>query len=165
MQLAAVQQQRFACGAPSSVAGQRRQQQQQWRRAGGAVAVAAQLAEGQRVRVTRPVTVWHVGKFKGGLDLQGMEGTVLLPNVNDYQGQDGRQHTLSANLTVKCQFAAAAPDGGKDVKIIAHLVRAIARPARVLAALWGPGAGGGGDEWGVILWESCQTSCRWSREA
>jgi hypothetical protein len=97
------------------------------------VASAAELAEGSRIRVKTSVKIYHSGKFKGGLDLQGMEGTVIKPNVCDYKHHDGKQHLLSANLPVQVQFMAPAPDGGKDVKILAHLVSAAAQRQQWLA--------------------------------
>jgi hypothetical protein len=45
-----------------------------------------------------------------------MEGEVK-SNESEYKGQ-----TLSANLPWKVQFAVPAPDGGKDIKVLAHLV-------------------------------------------
>jgi len=78
--------------------------------------VSCEYAQGTKVRVTSPVKVYHVGKFKQGLELQGMEGIVQA----DARKGDGIE--LSATLPWKVQFAAPAPDGGKDVKVIAHLV-------------------------------------------
>ena len=78
--------------------------------------VRCDFSQGAKVRVTAPITVHHVGKFKQGLDLKGMEGIV--------QG-DARQHStgmeLSATLPWKVQFEAKAPDG-KAVKVLAHFV-------------------------------------------
>lgn len=68
------------------------------------------------MRVTAPVKVYHVGKFKAGLDLQGMEG-VVQADVRQYKGLE-----LSATLPWKVQFEAQDADG-KAVKVIAHLVR------------------------------------------
>ncbi|KAI3436639.1 hypothetical protein D9Q98_006055 [Chlorella vulgaris] len=118
MQHAVLQQQRpFTAAALPA----RRQQRLRAGGIGAAPPVAAQLAEGARIKVTAPIKVYHVGKFKAGLDLEGMEGVVLQPNVGDFKHQDGKQHELSATLPVKVQFAVPAPDGGKDVKVIAHL--------------------------------------------
>lgn len=79
----------------------------------GAAVVRCDFGTGTRVKVNAPVKVFHVGKFKGGLELQGMEGTVL---------GDARQHKgleLSATHPWKVQFE--AKDGeGKAVKVIAH---------------------------------------------
>lgn len=78
--------------------------------------VSCELAVGTKVRVTAPVKIFHVGKFKAGLELKGMEGTVV---------GDARQHKggleLSATLPWKVQFEAKDGDG-KAVKVIAHLV-------------------------------------------
>lgn len=82
----------------------------------GAAVVRCDYATGAKVKVTAPIKVFHVGKFKEGLDLQGMEGTVIA---------DARKHKgleLSATHPWKVQFE--AKDGeGKAVKVIAHLVR------------------------------------------
>jgi hypothetical protein len=63
----------------------------------------------------------QVGKFKKGLSLEGLEGTVL-SNETQYHDKDGEPITLSANLPWKVEFKVPAPDGGKDVKVLAHLV-------------------------------------------
>lgn len=62
---------------------------------------AAAITDGARVRVKAPVKVFHSGKFKGGLDLQGKEATVIQADVRNYRHHDGKEHVLSANLTVK----------------------------------------------------------------
>ena len=81
----------------------------------GVAVVRCDFAAGAKVKVTAPIKVFHVGKFKQGLDLQGMEGTITA---------DARQHKgmeLSATLPWKVQFE--AKDGeGKPVKVIAHFV-------------------------------------------
>lgn len=41
----------------------------------GATPVTAALAPGAKVRVAVPVKVWHIGKFKEGLELQVGEAT------------------------------------------------------------------------------------------
>jgi len=76
------------------------------------VRVSAALAKGSTVKVTKPVKVF-VGKFKDGLDLNGMTGTVL-ENVQEYEGK-----VLSANLPWKVEFSVDA--GDKPVKVLAHL--------------------------------------------
>ncbi|PSC71521.1 ferredoxin-thioredoxin variable chain-like [Micractinium conductrix] len=95
------------------------------RRAAAAAAgngAQAQLAEGAKVKVTAPITVFHSPKYKTGLDLQNREGVVVQPDVNDYRHHDGKQHTLSANLPIKVQFEVPPPSGeGKVVKVVAHL--------------------------------------------
>lgn len=89
---------------PFAVGSARRLQRTAARRAAaaanGAGPVAA-LSEGSRVRVTAPIKVFHVPKYKAGLELQGKEGTVVQPNVCDYKHHDGQKHQLSANLPVK----------------------------------------------------------------
>ncbi|EFN58845.1 hypothetical protein CHLNCDRAFT_140698 [Chlorella variabilis] len=124
MQHAAIQQQRPFTAAVRRAAGSATRL-----RAGGkgaAPPTTAQLAEGARVKVKAPVKVYHVGKYKAGLELEGMEGTVVQPNVCDYKHHDGKKHDLSATLPVKVQFMVPAPDGGKDVKVLVHLVSSLA---------------------------------------
>jgi hypothetical protein len=104
------------------------QRHQQQRVVVRAMPVSAALTEGQKVKVKSPVKVYHVGKFKGGLELQGMEGTVVA-DVRDYQGI-----RLSANLPIKVQFGPAGPDG-KPVKVLAHLVSWIAVMCLQLACM------------------------------
>jgi hypothetical protein len=120
MQHAALQQQRPFTAA---VRPARRPQRARAGGSGAAPLAVAQLAEGSRVKVTAPVKIYHVPKYKEGLDLQGMEGTVLQPNVCDYKHHDGKKHDLSATLPVKCQFLVPPPGGGKDLKVLVHLVR------------------------------------------
>jgi hypothetical protein len=128
MQQSIAQRTFFAAAAPAAGGRQLRRGGRHAAPAGRPVVVAsaAELAEGARIRVKTSVKIYHSGKFKGGLDLQGMEGTVVKPNVCDYKHHDGKQHLLSANLPVQVQFMAPAPDGGKDVKILAHLVSEVA---------------------------------------
>ena len=78
--------------------------------------VRCSFSAGAKVRVKSPIKVYHVGKFKEGLDLQGMEG-VVQADVRQHKGQE-----LSATLPWKVQFEAKDGDG-KPVKVIAHLVR------------------------------------------
>jgi hypothetical protein len=94
------------------------------RRASSALAVVA-VKEGDTVKVTRPIVVYHVGKFKDGLNLEGREG-VVVENVMNYKGQE-----LSANLPWKVQFLVDGPEG-KPVKVLAHLVRAPLLPPLTL---------------------------------
>ena len=77
--------------------------------------VRCEFAPGAKVRVASAVKVYHVGKFKDGLDLQGMEG-IVQSDAREYNGMQ-----LSATLPWKVQFEAPGPDG-KAVKVIAHLV-------------------------------------------
>jgi len=79
---------------------------------------AGEIAQGQTVRVTQAVTVYHAAKHKAGLNLEGMEGTVL-GVIDKHNGKE-----LSANLPVKVQFKLPAEDGGKEGKLIAHLTEA-----------------------------------------
>lgn len=76
------------------------------------------FSPGARVRVAKSVMVYHVAKFKQGLDLQGLEGTVQ-EDTRQYKGMQ-----LSSNLPWKVQLETEGPDG-KALKIIAHLVRRI----------------------------------------
>lgn len=112
-----------------SLAASRSSRHVQARVAGNGASPVCQLKEGVRVRVTAPVKVFHVGKFKSGLDLQGMEG-VVQADVSQYKGL-----TLSANLPWKVQFQAPGPEG-KPVKVIAHLVSG-APAVPFVAAAWG----------------------------
>lgn len=57
--------------------------------------VASSVSQGAKVKVTKSVKVFHVGKFKQGLDLEGRVGTVV-ENVQLFEGQQ-----LSANLPWK----------------------------------------------------------------
>lgn len=84
-----------------------------------AVAVTAELAIGAKVRVAAPVKIFHAGKFKGGLELEGMEGTIV-EDSKHYKGYE-----TSSTLRWKVQFAPMAPDG-KPAKVLAHLVSAAA---------------------------------------
>ena len=95
----------FAPARPASAARPRR-----------GVPVSAELQAGSKVRVVKPVTVF-TGKFKEGLNLEGMEGEAV-ENVNNFKGE-----VLSANLPWKVRFDPPGPDG-KPAKVIVHLVRA-----------------------------------------
>ncbi|KAL4457686.1 hypothetical protein ABPG75_012551 [Micractinium tetrahymenae] len=119
MQHAATLQQPFAAGSARPL---RRTAARRAAAATDGAAPVAALSEGSRVRVTAPVKVFHVPKYKAGLDLQGKEGTVVQANVCDYKHHDGKQHQLSANLPVKVQFLVPPPSGeGKEIKVLAHL--------------------------------------------
>ena len=67
--------------------------------------------------MSQAVKVFHSPKHKPGLSLEGMEGTVTAI-VKEHKGKE-----LSANLPIRVQFALPATDGGKETKLIAHLVR------------------------------------------
>lgn len=75
--------------------------------------IVASLQGGARVKVTQPITVHHVGKFKSGLNLQGMSGKVI-GDVRQYEGKE-----LSANLPWKVEFE--VENEGGTVKVVAHL--------------------------------------------
>lgn len=78
--------------------------------------VVAAVVDGARVRVTAPIKVYHVGKFKGGLELQGLEATVVQADVRNYKHHDGNQHELSANLPIKvrcCMLRRACAAGAQ----------------------------------------------------
>jgi hypothetical protein len=77
----------------------------------------ASIAEGAKVKVVKPVKVYHVPKKTDGFCLEGLEGT-LVANVMEYKGK-----TLSANLPYRIQFQLEG-DGPKPIKLFAHLVRA-----------------------------------------
>ena len=74
------------------------------------------FGEGQRVKVAVPVKVYHAPKHPEGLDLHGMEGTVV-KDVTQYKGK-----VLSANFPLFVEFA--LPAGDKPSKFKVHLVRA-----------------------------------------
>lgn len=78
------------------------------------VATGSAPAAGAQVRVTKPIQVYHVGKFKDGLNLEGRVGTVV-QDVSSFEGK-----VLSATLPYKVEFSV---DGGGDapVKVVAHV--------------------------------------------
>lgn len=80
------------------------------------VSASAEFAQGAKVKVSAPIKVYHVGKFKEGLDLEGLEG-VVQADVRPYNGIE-----LSATLPWKVKFEVPGQDG-KMVNVIAHLVR------------------------------------------
>lgn len=84
-------------------------------RRGSKVVVSAQLSGGSNVRVVKPVKIYHVGKFKEGLDLEGRVG-VVMDDVRKYEGQE-----LSATLPWKVQFEVEHDGGASMVKVVAHL--------------------------------------------
>ncbi|KXZ43812.1 hypothetical protein GPECTOR_80g172 [Gonium pectorale] len=69
--------------------------------------------EGQRVKVSAPLKVYHVQKHQSGLDLQGMEG-VVVADVTQYEGK-----VLSANFPIYVEFV--IPAEPKPIKFKAHL--------------------------------------------
>ena len=87
------------------------------RRAPMRISAASDIQPGARIRVSQPVTVFHSPKHKPSLSLEGLEGTVTAV-VKEHKGKE-----LSANLPIRVQFALPAADGGKETKLIAHLVR------------------------------------------
>ena len=78
-------------------------------------ACGAQASEGSRVRVTAPIRVYHSLKYRKGLDIQGLEGTVLT-NVMHFKGK-----TLSATKPWKTALEAKDP-AGAPMKLTVHLV-------------------------------------------
>ena len=81
-----------------------------------APAIRCEFAEGAKVRVKDSVMIYHVGKFKTGLDLQGMEG-VVQADVRNFKGME-----LSATMPWKVQFEAPAPDGSDKPVCVAETV-------------------------------------------
>lgn len=73
----------------------------------------SKLAEGAKVKVVKPVKIYHAPKLPE-LDLNGMEGT-FVKDVTEFKGQ-----TLSANLPIKVAFQ--MEKDGATVKFQAHLV-------------------------------------------
>ena len=57
------------------------------------------LNAGAKVRVSKSIQVFHVGKFKDGLNLEGRIGTIV-QNVSVYEGKE-----LSATLPYKVEFS------------------------------------------------------------
>jgi hypothetical protein len=73
------------------------------------------FAEGAKVKVVKPIKVYHVPKAPAsGIDLEGMEGEVI-KNATLFKGK-----VLSANLPYVVKFTTNV--GGSDVKFQAHLV-------------------------------------------
>lgn len=72
------------------------------------------FADGAKVKVVKSVKVYHAPKQPQGLDLEGMEGTIL-KNVVNYKGKQ-----LSANLPYQIVFQVERD--GKPAKLICHLV-------------------------------------------
>ena len=81
---------------------------------------ASGLAEGVRVRVKQPITVYHVPKLPN-LSLLGVEGTVAQV-VKEHKGKP-----VSANLPYKVAFLVEKE--GQSVKFFAHMVRSPAADA------------------------------------
>lgn len=78
--------------------------------------ITAALGPGSAVRVTAPITVYHSPKFRAGLQIQGLHGTIQ-SNVALFKGK-----VLSANKPWKVALEAQDP-AGKAMKLIVHLVR------------------------------------------
>lgn len=72
------------------------------------------IKAGDKLKVNASRLVYHAPKHKDGLDINGMEGT-LVEVIEKYQGK-----TLSANLPYKTQFM-IPKDDGRDMKLIVHL--------------------------------------------
>eukprot|EP00878_Enallax_costatus_P001387 GHUV01001537.1.p1 GENE.GHUV01001537.1~~GHUV01001537.1.p1 ORF type:complete len:114 (+),score=23.12 GHUV01001537.1:130-471(+) len=71
------------------------------------------FADGTKIKVVKSVKVYHAPKQTQGLDLEGMEGTVV-KNVLNYKGKQ-----LSANLPYQIVFQIERD--GKPAKLICHL--------------------------------------------
>ncbi|PNH02746.1 Ferredoxin-thioredoxin reductase, variable chain [Tetrabaena socialis] len=74
---------------------------------------SSSLQEGQKVKVVSSVKIYHAPKHPAGIDLNGMEGT-LVKDVTHFKGK-----VLSANLPFKVEFV--IPGETKPVKFLAHL--------------------------------------------
>lgn len=72
------------------------------------------VAVGAKVKVVKPIKVYHVPKAAAGLDIEGLEG-VVVRDESVYKGK-----VLSANCPFKVEFNTTVPSGDK-VKFIAHL--------------------------------------------
>ncbi len=114
--------QRATCGAPARSACRRGVLVV---KASGGNGAGGAFQPGQKVKVTSSIKIYHAPKHPTGLDLSGMEGTVV-KDVTDYKGK-----VLSANFPYKVEFVLPAVEG-KAPKVQAHLVGAdcIASPAR-----------------------------------
>lgn len=73
------------------------------------------FTEGQKVKVVKPITIFHVPKQPGGVQLEGMEGTYV-KDVQQFKGK-----VLSANLPLKVEFQIPQAEGQKPSKVAVHL--------------------------------------------
>lgn len=74
---------------------------------------------GQRVKVATSIKVFNAPKHPEGLDLMGMEGTVV-KDVTQYKGK-----VLSANYPMEVEFVLTpGSEGVRPSKFKVHLVRA-----------------------------------------
>lgn len=87
------------------------------------------IPEGARIKVVKPVKVYHAPKQPQGVDLEGLEGTVT-KHAALFKGK-----VLSLNLPYKVQFETKVE--GAPVKFFAHLVG-----GRILHAQCAPCLGG-----------------------
>ncbi|KAL6745569.1 ferredoxin thioredoxin reductase, variable chain [Haematococcus lacustris] len=71
------------------------------------------FADGSRVKVTKPITVYHIPKHSAGVNIEGMEGEVV-KNAANYKGK-----VLSPNLPVVVKFVTKI--GDVDAKFNVHL--------------------------------------------
>jgi len=74
--------------------------------------VCRSFKTGSLVKVASPITVYHVPKFKTGIQLEGMTGTVI-DNVQEYKGQE-----LSTTQPWVVEFSKEAD--GKQVSFKCH---------------------------------------------
>nr|AAU93930.1 plastid ferredoxin-thioredoxin reductase variable chain subunit A [Helicosporidium sp. ex Simulium jonesi] len=72
------------------------------------------LREGATVRVTSPITVWHVPKFRKGMNVQGLQGKIM-QNVSVFRGVP-----LSPSKPWKVAIDAKDP-AGQAFKFVMHL--------------------------------------------
>ncbi|CAG9460854.1 unnamed protein product [Pedinophyceae sp. YPF-701] len=77
---------------------------------------ASKFAPGAKVKVTAPITVYHVPKNKDGIMIEGMVGEVA-DDVSEYKGKK-----LSATFPVKVKFT---KDNGADAKPTTFMVHMI----------------------------------------
>lgn len=75
---------------------------------------ASVFADGQKVKVSKPVKVFHVPKHPEGVELEGMVGEVQ-KNCTQFKGK-----VLSANFPYVVKFITKM--NGADVKFSVHLV-------------------------------------------
>ncbi|GLI65403.1 hypothetical protein VaNZ11_008960 [Volvox africanus] len=82
-------------------------------RCSGNGASSGAFQAGQKVKVVSSIKIYHAPKHPEGIDLNGMEGT-LIKDVTHYKGK-----ILSANFPFEVEFH--LPSEGKPAKFKAHL--------------------------------------------